>query len=290
MIRDNEGNFWLLSQAGLIKFNPETYAIEVYDEDDGLQLFDEDMKVHTLNEISKLQDGTLIVGFRKGLGMVDPSDLKTNEELPKPHITAFNVYNKPRYIESTLYSTPEINLEPEENFFSIEFSAINFTNPKQGKYKFMLEGVDKDWIDASDRNFASYTNIDGGEYVFKVMAANSDGLWCKEPYEFKINVATPWWQTNLFKGTMLFLLIGISYLFYLYRIRQIRKDERMKANFDKKLANVEMTALRAQMNPHFIFNCLNSIDYYIVKNETSKASDYLNSFSRLIRLILFVKK
>ena len=75
-------------------------------------------------------------------------------------------------------------------------------------------------------------------------------------------------------------------LFIRWRIAQIRRKEAMKADFDRKLANVELNALRAQMNPHFIFNCLNSIDYYILKNDTEKASDYLNRFSRLIRLIL----
>lgn len=286
VVKDNAGNLWVLSQAGLIKFNPSTFAIEVYDQDDGLQLFDEDMKVHTLNELTRLSDGTLLVGFRKGLGMVDPTQLKTNEEAPKPYITAFYVYNEAKITPDNLLYTSGIDLNYDENFFSIEFSSINFTNPDKVKYQYKLEGVDKEWIEAGNRNYATYTNIDGGRYTFKIKAANSDGIWSEAPYEFAINVATPWWKTAWFRVLMFLFFGGIAYLIYLYRVRQVRKEERMKANFDKKLANVEMTALRAQMNPHFIFNCLNSIDYYIVKNETQKASDYLNSFSRLIRLIL----
>ena len=118
------------------------------------------------------------------------------------------------------------------------------------------------------------------------MVANSDGLWNSNPLEMKISVATPWWKTAWFKLLLTFVIGGIVYALYAFRLRQVRKEERLKTSFDNQLANVEMSALRSQMNPHFIFNCLNSIDHYIIKNESKKASEYLNSFSRLIRLIL----
>lgn len=103
-----------------------------------------------------------------------------------------------------------------------------------------------------------------------------------EPFPLRIHATMSWWFWVLL--TMGFAA-GASFLVR-WRIDKKRKEEYLKAEFDKKLASVEMHALRAQMNPHFIFNCLNSIDYYILKSETENASEYLNRFSRLIRLIL----
>ena len=94
------------------------------------------------------------------------------------------------------------------------------------------------------------------------------------------------WGKTWFKGLIINAALILAVVSYRITVNQIRREERLKAQFERRLSNVEMTALRSQMNPHFIFNCLNSIDYYILQNQTEKASDYLNRFSRLIRLIL----
>jgi LytS/YehU family sensor histidine kinase len=102
----------------------------------------------------------------------------------------------------------------------------------------------------------------------------------------RISVSTPFWKQDWFQ--MLLVVIGFSAVYFFYRIRlnQVRKEEKIKREYNKKLAEVEMKALKAQMNPHFIFNSLNSINRYIVKSEPEKASLYLTKFSKLIRLIL----
>ena len=94
------------------------------------------------------------------------------------------------------------------------------------------------------------------------------------------------WGEAWFKGFIINGVFVLLFFFYRMSLYQIRREEHLKSDFEKRLHNLEMSLLRAQMNPHFIFNCLNSIDYYILKNETDTASDYLNRFSRLIRLIL----
>lgn len=111
--------------------------------------------------------------------------------------------------------------------------------------------------------------------------ADNDGV-NNEPFQ----IFWDYWQYPWFKGFAVNLGFVFSFAVFRLTVSQIRREERIKAEFERRLNNVEMTALRSQMNPHFIFNCLNSIDYYILKNETEKASDYLNRFSRLIRLIL----
>jgi LytS/YehU family sensor histidine kinase len=104
--------------------------------------------------------------------------------------------------------------------------------------------------------------------------------------EIPISIASAWWMTWWFQLGVVLLVAGAIYWLYRYRIQQFRKKEKLKTQYEKKLANVEMTALLAQMNPHFLFNSLNSIDSYIIRNESGKASEYLNNFARLMRLIL----
>ena len=283
---DANNNLWGISPIGLIKLKPDLSALEVYNEQDGLLWKDEELKVVTANQMERLSSGELVVGFRKGLSIFDPLQLQSSRERPLPYLTSFKVYNNEWAPDSSLFYTRSISLGYEQNYFSFEFSAIGYTHPEKYQYQYKLEGVDQDWVNAGQRNYAAYTNVDGGHYTFLVKVANSDGLWNEEAAKIRLVVVTPWWRQLWFQGSLLLLVLAGVYFFYRYRLNQVRKTERLKAELDKKVANLELTALRAQMNPHFLFNCLNSIDHYIIKNETRKASEYLNSFSRLIRLIL----
>ncbi|MCB0584351.1 MAG: histidine kinase [Phaeodactylibacter sp.] len=281
-----EGNLWGLSPEGLAKLDPGLSSLELYNDQDGLQWLDQELKVVTANQLERLSTGELVVGFRKGLSIFDPRELQKSREMPVPYLTSFKVYNNEWAADSSLAYTQLIRLSHEQNYISFEFSSIGYTHPEKFQYQYKLDGVDQDWVKAGQRNYAAYTNVPGGAYTFLVKVANSDGLWNEEPAKIRLAIAIPWWQHPWARGGGILLLFTGAYFFYRYRLGQVRKSERLKAELDKKVANLELTALRAQMNPHFLFNCLNSIDHYIIKNETRKASEYLNSFSRLIRLIL----
>lgn len=285
-VKDEQGFIWLLTTAGLLKVDQEITHVEIFSDNDGVALLDPDLNVFTIVELISLSDGQIAMGFRKGIGLFRPEHLRYNPELPKPYLASVKVFNETLLTDSSLYYAKDIYLDYKQNFFSLEFSSIGYTHPEDNLYQYKLEGVDPEWMDAGQRNFVGYTNIDGGSYTFKVKAANIDGVWNTEPLEVRLHISTPWWKTWWFRGLLLAGIFGGAWGFYRNRIRSIRKEERLRSAYQKKLASVELTALRAQMNPHFIFNCLNSIDHYIIKNETRKASEYLNSFSRLIRLIL----
>jgi LytS/YehU family sensor histidine kinase len=119
-----------------------------------------------------------------------------------------------------------------------------------------------------------------------VKASNNDGIWNEQGLSISISIRPPFWQTWWFSALTLLVAASVIWVLYKFRVGQIRKEEKLKTEFNKKLAEVEMTALRAQMNPHFLFNCLNSINRFIVRNDAVTASSYLTKFSRLIRLIL----
>ena len=169
---------------------------------------------------------------------------------------------------------------------TIEFSAINHSLAQKTKFQYMLSGVDEGWKDPKEKRSFTYSHLSGGDYIFKVKACNNENVWNTEIYELPVHVTSPWYKTTLFWFLIISLLIGLGYAYYQQRIRQIKKESLLKASFEKQKSDLEMNALRAQMNPHFIFNCLNSIESYIIRNDSMKASSYLNNFSRLIRLIL----
>jgi LytS/YehU family sensor histidine kinase len=145
-----------------------------------------------------------------------------------------------------------------------------------------LEGADKDWIESGNRRTATYLHLPAGKYIFKVQGSNSQGIWSDKTAELSINVLPPWWET--WWAYTLYVLVFAAAIFFVTRAQQRRLIYREQQR--NKFLELEMQALRAQMNPHFIFNCLNSINRFVLMNETETASDYLTRFSRLIRTVL----
>ncbi len=282
LVIDPDDKLWSLATDGLFKYDPEEKTIELYNDLEGLQWLDEELKVVTVNRITNLRSGKMAVAFRKGFSIYDPRSLEGSKEQPRPYLTSFKVYNDELQTDSSLLGLHRIELEPWQNYFSFDFSAIGYTHPEKYQYRYQLEGVDDDWIYSDQRNYAAYTNVKGGEYTFKVAVANNDGHWSPDPLAIEVFVGTPWHQQLWFRILAALLVAGGAFIFYQYRLKQVK----LKGDYEKKVADMELTALRAQMNPHFIFNSLNSIENYIIQNETVKASEYLNGFSRLMRLIL----
>jgi ligand-binding sensor domain-containing protein len=276
---DLRGNLWIQHGPGLGRFDPENNVYQYFDQGYGVPEYLTSLMI-------LLSTGEMLIGIRQGFLLFHPDSLRTNREALRPYLTSFRVFDDDIFGDTCLMDLKEINLSYRQNFFSMEFSVIGYNLPEQREFAYKLEGVDENWVRAGRRNFASYTNLDGGDYIFRLKAANSEGIWNEEALMMQIHITTPFWETWWFWLTTGIFFLGGASLFIRWRLQQIQSKKVMKAEFEKRLANVELNALRAQMNPHFIFNCLNSIDYYILKNETDQASDYLNRFSRLIRLIL----
>lgn len=269
----------VFTDEAIQRFNTLTRKFEEhFDLDYGLGSYDD--------ACTQLASGALAVGKRKSLAFFYPEKLLINQELPKAYITVFRVFDKAWPLKSDFYRPDSVFLSHRQNFFSFEFSSIAYNMPSDIQYFYKLEGFDDEWQDGAGRKFAAYTNVPGGDYVFKIRAINSEGLSYGQPFSMFIHISTVWWKTWWFWSLAGFALLSLAWLAYRYKIGQVRKEERLKSEYERKLADVELSALRAQMNPHFIFNSLNSIEYYIIHNEQEKATDYLNRFSRLIRLIL----
>ncbi len=274
---DRTGSLWGFSDKQLFRILPGDTNVTTFNFQYGIKDVD-------FYHFSFLPSGELVLGGRNNIVLANLSAFKRNEELPAPYISELQVQNQLQSMPP-LFGDTVLELSHQRNFFSIVFSAQAYTLPKEVRFRYRLEGFD-DWKEVMGRTSVNYTNVPPGHYTFQLQAANNEGVWNPRMVNLAVHIATPWWQTWWFYVLSFLLAAGLIYWVYRMRISQIRKKEQLKSQYEKKLANVEMSALLAQMNPHFLFNCLNSIDSYIIKNESRKASEYLNSFARLMRLIL----
>jgi two-component sensor histidine kinase len=221
---------------------------------------------------------TEVIGFRPG--NIEPARLSP----PVVEITGFRLFDKPVFIDSFLAAQQPVRLTHKENFFSIEFAALDFSDPQQTSYAYRLQGTDKDWVNAGTNRFASYTDLQPGSYRFEVKAGRGDVFG--KPTSFEVIIRPPFWKTTWFRTLAILLLAGLIYATIQWRIRSIYRESREKLEFTKRISEMEMNALRSQMNPHFIFNCINSIDALIQSNDKYQATLYLNKFAKLLRNIL----
>ncbi|RYU95886.1 ligand-binding sensor domain-containing protein [Emticicia agri] len=270
-------DIWISTNFGLSKFNKKRKTFTNYDVSDGLQN----------NEFNggaaiKLSTDELAFGGVNGFNIFHPDRIPTNNNKPQVAITEVKVMNQPFAYD---HAKP-IEISYLNNFISFDFAALDFISPQKNQYAYQLSGIDDDWVQSGNRHFVSYSQLPIGDYVFRVKAANSDGVWNDKPLEVKVRVTAPFWRHSWFAYTLVGLAIGGIVLFFTFRLNKVKREETEKTLLNRKIAELEMRALRAQMNPHFLFNCLNSINSFILYNENHEASRYLSKFAKLIRQIL----
>ncbi|CAG5080610.1 sensor histidine kinase [Parvicella tangerina] len=182
----------------------------------------------------------------------------------------------------------KLHLHHTQNHLSFHFDAINLINPNKVFFQYKLEGFDVSWSPISDRNDATYSNLPSGNYTFKVKAVNEDGVWSEE-LVIPIEVSIPYWKTTWFFASVvsgILMVIGIIVLLIFLRYRRRTKEEREMLRIERNMLELEQKTLRLQMNPHFIFNAMNTVQALIAKNDTKEARYYLAKFSKLMRKIL----
>ncbi|MFM2047503.1 MAG: hypothetical protein RI955_49, partial [Bacteroidota bacterium] len=182
-----------------------------------------------------------------------------------------------------------IELPYNKNHLTFDFTGINFSNPDAVKYKWKLEGFDNDWSPPSNQRTVTYSNIPSGNFIFKVISCNEDDVWNKNSAIVTIIIHKPIWSQWWFIVSALLLLMGLVWWIFKQRelgIKRKANEAQQKILMEKELIELEHKALRLQMNPHFIFNALNSIQSQIGTDNEQNARYYLAKFSKLMRQIL----
>jgi ligand-binding sensor domain-containing protein len=283
ILEDNRSHLWLSTNNGLSRFDKNDHSFVNYDVNDGLQS-------HEFNFGAGLKNkrGELFFGGMNGFNSFMPEEVIRNVHVPTVVITAFKIFSEIQKKE--ICDGDTIRLSHNQNFFSFEFAALDFRNPFKNKYAYKLENYDKYWnyCDA-DRRFAEYTKVSPGTYRLIIKGTNNEGLWNEEGISVLIIVKPAWWNTWVFRIASAISMIFVLWLFIYRRVRLIRKRnllEKKMLNIEKHFFELEQKALQLQMNPHFIFNSLNSIQSFILNNNVDKAVNYLSKFSQLMRMIL----
>jgi ligand-binding sensor domain-containing protein/two-component sensor histidine kinase len=220
ILEDDSGYLWLTTNKGLSRFSYPSKSVLNLDINDGLQSNQFETEVGRAGGSFKGKDGMLYFGGVNGFNALNPYQLRLNDEVPPIVITRFKVFDQT--IEGKNEAT-NIVLNHDQNFFSFEFTALNFDNALKNEYAYKLEGVDKDWIYSGNRRFANYTNIDPGSYVFRVKGSNNSGLWNEAGTSVRIRILAPWWRTWWFYILCTGTAISIIILVFQYRLRQRQK-------------------------------------------------------------------
>jgi len=243
ILADAEGSLWLSTNRGLSRFDPRTETFRNYDVSDGLQ-----SNEFNAGAFFQSNSGEMFFGGIQGFNAFFPDHIKENPYPPPLVITSFAKFNR---VERTdLIPGEHIQLSYKDNFISFEFAALDYTSPEKNQYAYRLEGFDEDWVIAGTRRYASYTNLRGGDYVFRVKGSNSDGVWNEDGIAIHITVTPPSWETWWFRGIILFVLLASVIGGYRLRIRSTEARRSELESLVKKRTHELEALYRAEERMH----------------------------------------
>ncbi len=224
ILEDKQGYLWISTDKGLSKFDAERETFRNYDRWDGLQ-----SNFFELHSAYQSQTGELFFGGVNGFNAFYPDKLLDNPHIPPVVLTNFKLFNQPVSIsddsplQQHINFAKQINLSYDQTVFSFEFAALNYRAANKNSYAYMMEGFDKNWTyTSSNRRFVHYTNLDPGQYTFRVKASNNDNKWNEAGTAIKITITPPWWETLWFEGAMVVLFIVILIVGVRWRLYTIR--------------------------------------------------------------------
>lgn len=277
VLKDKSGNIWISTDNGISKLNPETGRIRVFNQTDGLEI-----KEFNSDASYVAEDGEFFFGGMGGFVGFYPDSLKLKENSNNQKIllSDFSVSGSKKILSKPLNDCDTIVLSKGEDNFRLTFSSTDFINSEKTLFRYRLDKINKYWVesDIHSRN-VNYANLIPGLYSLEIQATNQDGEW-NAGKKITFNILPYFYQTKLFKiFAPLFFVFLISGMVIIY-IRQLKQRETQKQDA------LKLQSLRGQMNPHFIFNSLNSINYFISNNDQLSANRFISDFSRHIRSIL----
>lgn len=259
ILEDQMGNIWISSTAGISRLDIKTGKFKNYTAKDGM--IDGS---YLIGAAYHAPDGTMIFGGWTGITSFKPENVHDNTLQPKVVITDFLISNqainkllingKPRLNES-IHDATSIELSYLDSIFAIEFAALHYADPMANRYAYKLENFNPNWVEAdAKKRFATYTNLDPGDYVFRVKASNKNEVWDEEGLKLAIHIAPPYWKTWWFRVSLALLLGALAYSFFLFRIRLLLRQkmllerqvksrtqelESQKSSIEKQKENVE---------------------------------------------------
>lgn len=245
-------------------------------------------------KVSTIQDEDLLwIGSNKNLIKMKLTDFKNrNGQYYNFFIKSILINDEPLNISDiernpwTNIPASSINLPYYKNSITISFDIIKYLNPDDTKFSYKLEGFQDQWINDTKEGKAIFQNLKPGKYIFRIKLTDINNENSTQELAISFNIEKPLWLKWWALLTMLLLVALFIRMFVLMRTRSVEKRERLRAEIAERITEFELKALRSQMNPHFIFNAINSIQNYMLDNDIDAALNYLSDFAKLIRLTL----
>jgi serine phosphatase RsbU (regulator of sigma subunit) len=239
---DNNGALWIYSSGGLSKLNKnapiEKYSFVNYDLQDGLEGLTQSSAVW------KNEQGRIFLGGRGGIISFIPGSINTIE--PDIVVYDFKIDDVSAFDDSTgfsldagIFDVEKIELSHDQNDIAFEFTAIHFSRPGKNKISYQLEGFSNKWYE-SDRNFASFTNLDPGEYTFRVKGSNGDGVWNESGKKIAVVISPPWWLT-----TFAYIAYGLFFVSIIFGVDRIQR--RRLLSKARERARIKESEMRVQI-------------------------------------------
>lgn len=274
-IKSDNNNLWIVTNKGIQLFNTENLTFKTLTKTDGINSYN-------IKGIEVL-GSEVFFASNTGLFSLNSKKVFKNNKTPNIYITSIEVNEKPQILKQ------DYLLNSKEKSIKISFNTNGFQSKEKYSYKYRLKGVNNKWIPLETGiDFVKYNSLNAGDYIFEVTFDNNMFSNAK-PLAIQFTIQKPYWEEWWFYVLIIGVIITLIFIYFNEKIKTLRnkqKEEMQKELLSKKLVFSQLEALRSQMNPHFIFNALNSIQEYILFNNKDLASNYLIKFSRLIRIYL----
>ncbi len=233
ILRDDEGRLWMSTNYGLVQFDdrmPDGKKFKSYTYADGIAGNEFNRRSYV-----RLRNGEFLFGGPNGVTRFHPSGVQENPVVPPLVLTGFERFGKRVLFDRDIADVSSMDFNHDENVFSFEFVALNFSNPSENRYAYMMEGIDEDWIDAGPRRLVNYAYVSPGSYVFRVKASHNSGVWNENEIAVNINIRPPFWMTWWFIA----LCAGMAAALVAYavraRVRRLLEMERMRSRIARDL-------------------------------------------------------
>jgi signal transduction histidine kinase len=235
ILEDQQGNLWLSSLGGLSKFDSKLEIFTNFDVSDGLQ-----SNFFWRNAYHQTVTGELIFGGENGFNIFNPLGIVDNSHTPPTYVSKVSLFNEA--FQTDLQPGDHIDLDHKENFLSFDFVALDYNNPEKNLFAYRMDGVDDDWVMAGTRQHADYPNLEPGEYVFRVMGSNDDGVWNPAETTLSITINPPFWKTLWFRGLLVVLFIGVVYGLFRLRVKNVEmRSIELVIQIKERTAEMEST-------------------------------------------------
>jgi ligand-binding sensor domain-containing protein len=282
---DDAGLLWASTFSGIQRINlakpkvNQKYQTKVFDLNDGI--INDPWRMCPL---IKDKEGNIWAGSSNGVMKFKINEIYQIAIPPKVHITRLQLFQKDVNWQNLTPFTQipqNLTLNSSQNFLTFYFGGINFSNPENVIYSYKLEHFDESWSPLTKQNNISYTKLNAGKYTFRVKAMNSDGFW-SEPTSYSFEIEPHWLQTWWARMLMVVIATGAIYWFLKNREKEIEQRNQITI----QMTELKLKAIQSQMNPHFLFNSLNSVQNYILTNRGIEGAKFLSKFSKLVRRIM----